>query len=146
MSKFVFYQTINSDGSRTNHGMLLEGRAIQEALERIYARHEEAMSVVVLGTAECDRLIPVVGERGNNTPMDADDPDSAVMAIELDYPANLSEKAMATLKALEGTEALYYYMEHFIITDEGLDLNQPRWEGDTLEAMEEWLEKQADLK
>ena len=142
MSKFVFYQTISSEGNRTNHGILLEGKALQEALERIYTRHEEAMSVAVLGTAECDRLIPVVVERGNNTPTDADDPDSAAMAIELDYPVNLSERAMATLKALEGTEALYYYMEHFVITDEGLDLNHPRWEGDTLEAMEKLLEEQ----
>lgn len=142
MSKFVFYQTISSKGNRTNHGMLLEGRAIQEALERIYTRHEEAMSVAVLGTAECDRLIPVVVERSSNKPSDTDSPESAAMAIELDYPANLSEKAMATLKALEGAEALYYYMEHFVITDEGLDLDHPRWEGDTLEAMEKWLEEQ----
>ena len=97
MSKFVFYQTISSEGNRTNHGILLEGKALQEALERIYTRHEEAMSVAVLGTAECDRLIPVVVERGNNTPTDA---------------------------------------------DEGLDLNHPRWEGDTLEAMEKLLEEQ----
>lgn len=142
MSKFVFYQAISSEGNRTNHGMLLEGRAIQEALERIYTRHEEAMSVAVLGTAECDRLIPVVVERSSNMPSDTDSPESAAMAIELDYPANLSEKAMATLKALEGAEALYYYMEHFVITDEGLDLDHPRWEGDTLEAMEKWLEEQ----
>ena len=142
MSKFVFYQTISSKGNRTNHGMLLEGRDIQEALERIYTRHEEAMSVAVLGTAECDRLIPVVVERSSNKPSDTDSPESAAMAIELDYPANLSEKAIATLKALEGAEALYYYMEHFVITDEGLDLDHPRWEGDTLEAMEKWLEEQ----
>ena len=144
MSKFVFYQTISSDGTRTNHGILLEGKALQEALKNIYTRHREddVISVAVLGTAECDRLTPVVVEKGSNKPSDADSPDSVVMAIELDYPANRSEKAMATLKALEGAEALYYYMEHFIITDEGLDLNQPRWEGDTLEAMEEWLEEQ----
>ena len=147
MNKFVFYQAINSDGSRTNHGVLLNGRAVQKALEDIYLHHREddVMSVGLLGTVECARLLPVVMRKVVNQPTDAEGPESASLAIELSYPVGLSEKAKTTLEVLAGTEALYYYMEHFIITDESLELSKPRWEGDTLEAMEKWLEEQADM-
>ena len=35
-------------------------------------------------------------------------------------------------------------MEHFVLTDEGCDLDRPLWEGENLEDLEAWLERQPE--
>lgn len=148
MSKFVFYQVIHFDGSRTNHGFLLEEHTITNELEAIWRSHkdDDAMSVAMLGNVECGRLVPVVMEKNQAKPIDSGDPENAVLAIQLQYPAIFSEKAKAVLTEWAGTEACFFYDEHFIITDEGLDLlDDVRWKGNSLEDMEKWLEKQAEM-
>lgn len=148
MTKFAFYQAIHADGTRTNHGIPLGAASFVGELENFYASHhdDDVVCVVPLGTIECDRFIPTVMEKNRMIPTDADDASMAVTAIQLDSPITFSNKAKAVLKELEGYEACFLYLGHFIITDEGLDLLEDiRWEGTTLEEMERWLEQQAEM-
>ena len=61
--------------------------------------------------------------------------------IELEFPA-MSPVAEASLEALDGTIALFWFADtnQFIVTDESLDIARPRWTGETLEDMQDWLE------
>lgn len=50
------------------------------------------------------------------------------------------------LEDIEGANVCSYYIEHFIITDEGYDLTKDiSWEGNTLEEIEEWLKEPVDI-
>ena len=82
-------------------------------------------------------------------PQDKNDPEAACTAIEILIPVTFSEKAQRVMDYLEGAIALFQYKGRFVLTDEGLDLTAfghcgPRWTGDSLEALEAWLEETCD--
>ena len=92
-----------------------------------------------------------------NVPMDPNDPAGAEKAIEIRFPSTFSEKARKVVDYLKDTAFLYLYKGQFVLTDESLQLTNviqgdphavkggPRWTGDSLEALEQWLEVTADL-
>ena len=67
-------------------------------------------------------------------------------AIELNFPETFGSRAWNLILDFNGTIGLYLYQDRFIVTDESCELSQPRWSGDTLEALEAWLEEQVKLK
>ena len=101
------------------------------------------------------QVVPYM-EQTLNAPTDFCDPTSAEKAIELHIPTSFSEKALSVLNQLKDTAFLYLYKNQFVLTDETLELTGgtgsngtvtgPRWTGDTLEELEEWLEECADRK
>ena len=69
-------------------------------------------------------------------------PALADAAIQVDL-INLSGDAGKMLRYLDGAYAIFYVPEYgFILTDEGLDLDEPRWISPSLETLVEWLELQ----
>ena len=75
---------------------------------------------------------------------DSHDPESASTAIEIFIPGSLSEKAQRVIEYF-GTEAcLYMYKGQFVLTDEALDLGEPRWAGKSIDELEAWLEATCD--
>ena len=91
-----------------------------------------------------------------NRPVDMNDILGAFTAIEAKYPETFSERARKVLDYLDDTAFLFFYKGKWILTDESLYLTQhgdgtadapfgaPRWTGDTLEELEQWLESVAD--
>lgn len=140
MSRFIFYQVAFTDGDRAFYGKPLDEPHIRAWLEgkEIYA----GCSVLILGEMEYTRLMPIVSISQTAQPTDREDSEAAQYAIQLAIP-KLSERAEEKLKELDGAFVLFFYMEHFVLTDEGCDLDKPLWEGDSLEEMERWLEQQA---
>ena len=90
------------------------------------------------------------------TAIDRNDPEKAKTAIQLEWPETFSRRAKMVIKYLEGTAYLYAYADHIVITDESLELTAfgggtpeapfgfPRYEDNTLEGVEAWLEEVAD--
>ena len=74
------------------------------------------------------------------------DGNSAPTAIELHFPESFSGRAWHMIDYLGDTIALYLFKDRFIATDEGCELAQPRWAGDSLDELEGWLEGQATIK
>ena len=141
MSRFIFFQVTSSDGDRAIYGKPLDEQHIRAWLEGkdTFA----GCSVLILGESEYTRLIPAVSANQTVEPEDRDDPDAAQYAIQLDIPT-MSGKAEEKLEELNGALALFFYMEHYVLTDEGCDLDKPLWEGRTLEELESWLEAQPE--
>ena len=91
-----------------------------------------------------------------NVAIDRNDPEAAVTAIEIHFPSTFSRKAWKVIRYFDGTIFLFVYKGKFIATDESLYLTEhgdgsheapiglPRWTGDSLEALERWLEAVAD--
>ena len=91
-----------------------------------------------------------------NLGVDRNDPKAAITAIELRFPSTFSERAKKVLKYFDDTMFLYAYKGHFVVTDESLYLTDhgdgsheaplggPRWVGETMEELEEFLLALAD--
>ena len=87
-----------------------------------------------------------------NVPVDMNDPEAAKTAVELEFPDTFCARAYDVVRYFEGTMYLYRYKDHFVVTDESLYLTEhgdgsyaaligaPRWTGDDLDELEEWLE------
>ena len=88
--------------------------------------------------------------------IDRNDPEGASSAIELQFPDTFSQRAKRVIRYIDGAIYLYAYKGRFVVTDESLELTingdgthesplgGPRWVGDSLEELEEWLESVAD--
>ena len=72
--------------------------------------------------------------------------ESAPTAIEIRFPETFGARAWHMIEELGDTVFLYLYNNRFIVTDELCELESPRWSGESLEALENWLEEQASLK
>lgn len=91
-----------------------------------------------------------------NPAIDMNDPEAAITAIEIRFPETFSRKAWKVIRYFSGAMFLYAYKGKFIVTDESLYLTEhgdgsyeapygfPRWTGNSLEALETWLETIAD--
>ena len=100
------------------------------------------------------RVIPF--EKQINPGVDRNDPIAAKTAIELQFPKTFSARAWRVIRYMEGAMFLYSYKGKFVATDESLYLTDhgdgsheapyggPRWVGDSLEALEWWLESLVD--
>ena len=85
-------------------------------------------------------------------PVDMNDRKSEWMAVEPTLPSGLSEKAQACWDYFDGAAFAYEYKGRLVVTDESLYLTahgdgthaapfgHPRWEGDSWEELEGWLE------
>lgn len=91
-----------------------------------------------------------------NPGVDRNDPVAAATAIELRFPNTFSDRAWKVIRYFEGTMFLYAYKGQFVVTDESLELTEcgdgtseapyggPRWFGNSLDDLEQWLLKIAD--
>lgn len=91
-----------------------------------------------------------------NPAIDRNDPEATVTAIELQFPISFSVRAWKVINHFDGSMFLYAYKGKFIVTDEGLELTEygdgtlespygaPRWTGNSLDELEQWLEQIAD--
>ena len=89
-------------------------------------------------------------------PIDRNDPEHALEAVELSLPAGFSDKARACWDYLEGTAFLFEYNGKLVMTDESLYLTEhgngtaeapwggPRGTFETWEEVEVWLEELYD--
>ena len=82
------------------------------------------------------------------SPVDMNDPESAVRAFPVRIPAGLSKEAELMMEYLDDTAWLFIYNGRLVLTDESLwltDYNRdgyfggPRWTGDTVEELDAWL-------
>ena len=100
-------------------------------------------------------LIKPFEDQTFNVAFDPTDLDSAEKAIEIRIPDTFSPKAKKMAEYLKDSSALYLYKNRFVYTDESLNLagtpdgsghpcGGPRWVGDSLEALETWMEEGAD--
>lgn len=88
--------------------------------------------------------------------VDMNDQEAAVTAVELQFPDTFSPRAWRVIRYMEGVIYLYSYKGKFVATDESLCLTVygngtleapyafPRWIGNSLEELEQWLESVAD--
>ena len=88
--------------------------------------------------------------------IDRRNPENQHTAIHLDWPETFSDRAQMVIEYLDDTAFLFLYDGRYIVTDESLDLVEfgdgsseapygfPRFEGDSLGEVEEWLEAVAD--
>ena len=95
-------------------------------------------------------------ERQLHPAVDRNDAEAAVTAIELRFPSTFSERAWKVITYFRGAMYLYSYKGKFVVTDESLYLTDhgdgsqeapyggPRWIGDSLEELEDWLLRIAD--
>ena len=95
-------------------------------------------------------------ENQNNPPTDRNDPVGAATAVEIRFPETFSDRAWKVINYFDDTISLYIYKGKFVATDESLELTEygdgsavapyggPRWTGDSLEELENWLEAVAD--
>ena len=100
-------------------------------------------------------LKPVAAEKAL-TAIDRNDPEKAKTAIELEWPETFSRRAKMVIRYFEGTMFPFLYNDHIVLTDESLELTAfgdgspeaplgfPRYEDNTLEGVEAWLEEVAD--
>jgi len=91
-----------------------------------------------------------------NPGIDRNDPVAAATAVELHFPDTFSIRAWRVIDYFEGTMFLYAYKGQFVVTDESLELTEygdgspgspygaPRWVGETLDDLEQWLLEIAD--
>ena len=98
---------------------------------------------------------PVAAEKAL-TAIDRNDPEHARTAIELEWPETFSRRAKMVIRYFEGTMFPFLYNDHIVLTDESLELTAfgdgspeaplgfPRYEDNTLEGVEAWLEEVAD--
>ena len=95
-------------------------------------------------------------ENQPNPGVDRNDPKAEVTAIELRFPATFSKRAWKVIRYFAGAMFLYAYKGKFVVTDESLELTEagdgthgapygaPRWVGDSLDDLEQWLLQIAD--
>lgn len=88
--------------------------------------------------------------------IDRNDPEKAKTAVMLEWPETFSDRAKMVIKYFDGTMFPYSYNNHIVLTDESLELTAfgdgspeapfgfPRYEDNTLEGVEAWLEEVAD--
>jgi hypothetical protein len=88
--------------------------------------------------------------------IDRNDPEKAKTAIMLEWPETFSDRAKMVIRYFDGTMFPYSYADHIVLTDESLELTAfgdgspeapigfPRYEDNTLEGVEAWLEEVAD--
>lgn len=88
--------------------------------------------------------------------IDRNNPENARTAVELDWPETFSRRAKMVVRYLEDTAFLFWYNDHIVVTDESMELTAfgdgspeapigfPRYEDNTLEGVEAWLEEVAD--
>ena len=100
-------------------------------------------------TAVTHRISPY--ERQIHPAIDRNDTEAAITAIELRFPATFSERAWKVITYFRGAMYLYSYKGKFVVTDESLELIEyrggspdapygcPRWVGDNLSDLEQWL-------
>ena len=91
-----------------------------------------------------------------STPVDRNDPESALLAEAMNLPDWFSPKARAAWDYLEDTVFLYRYKERYVVTDESLELTAygdetsetpwggPRWVVEDLGDLEQRLEQVCD--
>ena len=91
-----------------------------------------------------------------NIPADRNNPAAAETAVELHFPETFCKRAWKVIIYFDGAMYLYRYKDRFVVTDESLDLTEfgdgspeaplgaPRWTGDSLEDLEQWLLQIAD--
>lgn len=91
-----------------------------------------------------------------NHGVDRNDPKAEITAIELRFPPTFCERAWKVIHYFEGTMFLFAYKGKFVVTDESLDLTEagdgtpgapygaPRWTGESMKDLEEWLLSIAD--
>ena len=72
--------------------------------------------------------------------------DPVPTAIELRFPETFGDRALRFIEDLGDTVFLYLHNGGFVVTDEACELDRPRWCGDSLEALEAWLDEQVKLK
>lgn len=89
-------------------------------------------------------------------PVDMNDWLGALTAIEVPFPDSFSTRAKQVLRYLDDTAFLFFYKGKYVLTDESLYLTEhgdgspeapfgaPRWTGDTLTELEQWLLRVAD--
>lgn len=68
----------------------------------------------------------------NNVPVDA---------CELPFPRGLSYECNRVWDYLDGAAFLFFYQGRLIVTDEALDLDQPRWDFESWEELKATLEE-----
>ena len=85
-------------------------------------------------------------------PVDKNDPENSMTAVYFSVPADFSAKAKAAMDYFDGTAFIFEYKDRLVVTDESLYLTDhgdgthdnpfgfPRWEGDSWEDLEGWLE------
>ena len=79
------------------------------------------------------------------SPVCNSNPSLAENAIEIDIYGMTSPRMKAVWDYLEGAAYLYWSPDNrFICTDETLDFDAPRWEGESLEGFLKWLDGQHD--
>ena len=95
-------------------------------------------------------------EDQRNHPIDRNDYVGAMTAIELHFPDTFSKKAWKVIRYLGDAVFLFAYKCKFVVTDESLYLTEhgdgsranpygsPRFVGETLDQVEDWLEAMAD--
>ena len=88
--------------------------------------------------------------------VDRNNPEKAKGAIMLEWPDTFSDRAKRVIHYFDGTAFLYFYYGRLVVTDESMELTAygdgsyeapigfPRWEGDSLNELEKWLEDVAD--
>ena len=90
------------------------------------------------------------------TAIDRNDPEKARTAVTLAWPETFSDRARMALRYFDDTIYLFSYDGKLVATDESMELTEygdgspdspigcPRWEGDSLDQLEAWLEAVAD--
>ena len=86
---------------------------------------------------------------------DFNNPEHASSAVTLDWPETFSDPAQDVIRYFDGTMFLFLYDSRYVVTDESLALSEssepgapactPRYVGDSLDAVEGWLEKMAGI-
>ena len=92
----------------------------------------------------------------SDQPIDRNNPSHAFTAIPLSWPETFSDRAKSVVTYFDDTAFLFYYDNQYVVTDESLELTEfgdgspenpvgfPRFVGDSLEKVENWLEAVAD--
>ena len=95
------------------------------------------------------RVIPFAKQL--NSGIDRNDPQAAKTAIEIRFPGTFCDRAWKVIRYFDGAMFLYAYKGKFVVTDESLYLTDhgdgsreapyggPRWIGDSLDDLEQWL-------
>lgn len=151
MSKFLFGQTTYDTGEKEFFGTALTADKITDWAKSLTSKcgKNGIVNITPLGEAEFDRYEPAVASCQTFQASDAEDPDSADYAIQLNLPAfeGFAAEGLESLCSAADGCVLFWYMEHYVLTDETCALNAPLWEGDSLEGFEAWLvDSYADVK
>ena len=74
-------------------------------------------------------------------PTDVTDPEAAEDAVEVTIPLWFSPEAVVAWRYLDGAAFLYVYKNCLVVTDESLELSEPRWRCCCWEELEAELEE-----